>query len=351
MEKINVLLLGVGGNVTQGILAVLNIEREKYNIIGACISEESLGLYMCDEAYISPYANDEKFVEWVIKISKERNIDIIFSGVEEVIYELCKNEEKLKKETNAIFISSTLEQLEIGKDKLKTCIWLKENNLNYPKYADGEKKQEIESLIKEVGFPIIAKPKVGKGSIGIYIINTGEELEKILNKEEYIFQEYLGSENEEYTVACYMDRKKTLQDFIVMKRKLKYGTTFMAEIVNDEEIKNEVERICKKFQPVGPLNIQLRKHKGKVVCFELNVRFSGTTPLRARWGYNDVKAMIKEYIFNEDIGKYLQPLSQGKAYRYFNELFIDLSLQKDLEKYGKSLEGKKYNSLEERRMK
>ena len=38
MKKINILLLGVGGNVTQGILAVLNKKREQYNIIGACIS-------------------------------------------------------------------------------------------------------------------------------------------------------------------------------------------------------------------------------------------------------------------------------------------------------------------------
>lgn len=348
-KKINILLLGVGGNVTQGILAVLNQKRQDYNIIGACISEESLGLYMCDEAYISPYANDKNFLNWVIDLCNDKNIDIIFSGVEEVIYELCKNLEKIKEKTNSIFICSSLEKLNIGNDKLKTCMWLEKNGLNYPKYADGSLNEDIYKLIEEVGYPIIAKPKKGKGSQGIFILNNEDDLKNIKEKEEYVFQELLGTPNDEYTVACYMSKEEKVQDIIIMKRKLKYGTTFAAEIIKNPLIYNEAKKICELFRPKGPLNIQMRMHKGKAICFELNVRFSGTTPLRARWGYNDVEAILKEYIYNESIENFLKPYEEGKVYRYFNELFIDLNLEKDLKKYGHSIENKQYLSFEERR--
>lgn len=349
MGKINILLLGVGGNVTQGILAVLNKKREQYNIIGACISEESIGLYMCDKSYISPLASDATFIKWLIDICNKEKIDIIFTGVEEVIFKIVENEKIIKKSTKAIFIASSLEKLKIGNDKLKTCEWLKENNLNYPYFSDGNKKNEIQELIKRVGFPLIAKPKNGKGSQGIYILNSYDELSNIEELDNYVIQEYLGNANEEYTVGCYSNKEGKTQDIIIMKRKLKYGTTFMAEIVQNELVYKEAKKICDLFQPKGPLNIQMRVHNNKAVCFELNVRFSGTTPFRGEWGYNDVEAMIKEYILNESIEGFLNPLKSAKGYRYFNEIYIDLEMERNLKENKYSLNTSK--NKEERRIK
>lgn len=349
MKKINILLLGVGGNVTQGILAVLNKKREQYNVIGACISEESIGLYMCDKSYISPLASEATFIKWLIDICNKEKIDIIFTGVEEIIFKIIENEEFIKNSTKAIFIGSSLEKLKIGNDKLKTCEWLKENNLNYPYFADGNKNSEIQELIKKVGFPLIAKPKNGKGSQGINILNSYDQLTNIEELDKYVIQEYLGSDNEEYTVGCYSNKEGKTQDIIIMKRKLKYGTTFMAEIVQNELVYQEARKICDLFQPKGPLNIQMRVHNNKAICFELNVRFSGTTPFRAEWGYNDVEAIIQEYIFNENIEGFLNPLKSAKGYRYFNEIYIDLEMERNLKKNNYSLNTGK--NKEEKRIK
>jgi len=100
----------------------------------------------------------------------------------------------------------------------------------------------------------------------------------------------------------------------------------LAEIIDNITIREECMKICTAFKPNGPLNIQLRMHNGIPVCFELNVRFSGTVPIRARFGYNDVEAMIREYLFNEEINTLLKPLSKGRAYRYFNEFYMDTDM-------------------------
>lgn len=305
---------------------------------------------MCDEAYISPYINEEYFMDWLIDICNEKKIDIIMTGVEEIIYRLSEEIEKINKRTKALFIASSLEKLKIGQDKLKTVEWLKENNLNYPKFADGNNQKEIEKLIEEVGFPLIAKPKIGKGSQGIFLLNTRDELNRnILNREEYVFQEYLGDEESEYTVGCYSDKSGKCQEIIVMKRALKYGTTFKAEIVSNEAVYEEAKKICELFKPIGPLNIQMRVHNKKAICFELNVRFSGTTPFRAEWGYNDVLALIKEYIFGESIEYYLKPLKKAKGYRYFNEIYVDLDMEKQLEINKKAITTS-FNNKEEKRI-
>lgn len=331
MKQINVLVLGVGGNVSQGIVTAIKSSNLNCRIVGACISEESLGLYYCDTAYISPYANDPSFIDWVADICCKENIDIIFSGVEENVMALETNRHALESKTQATFITCTKEQLEIGLSKYKTARWLQENGCNYPKSADINNNAELDELIQKVGFPLIAKPNSGKGSQGIFIAHSSNDLVQIEGKD-YCVQELLGDDESEYTIACYVDKKGNSQPTLIMHRHLKHGTTFMAEIVQHDSIRKECERICERFKPQGPLNIQLRMHQGKPVCFELNVRFSGTTPIRAKWGYNDVEAMIREYVLDEPV--FLTPQKEGKVYRYYNEAFIDLKMQNELRECG-----------------
>jgi hypothetical protein len=51
LETLGVLVLGVGGNVSQGILKALALCTLPVRVIGACISPLSLGLYTADRAY------------------------------------------------------------------------------------------------------------------------------------------------------------------------------------------------------------------------------------------------------------------------------------------------------------
>lgn len=331
MKKINVLLLGVGGNVSMGILTALRQSSIPCKIVGACISSESLGLYYCDSAYVSPFAVDKNFPQWVVDICNKENIDIIFTGVEENVLALEANRSFIESQTKALFIASDLEHLKIGFNKYETAKWLKENGCNYPLSADMRNEQEVKSLIAEVGFPLIAKPNSGKGAVGLFVAKSEADLEEIKGKD-YCLQQLLGNENEEYTIACYMDKKGVQQEMLIMHRRLKHGTTFMAEICHNEAIHEECHKICEAFKPKGPFNIQLRMNNGVPVCFELNVRFSGTTPIRAQWGYNDVETLIREYLFDEPVR--LVPRKKGKVYRYYNEAFVDLEMQRKLRENG-----------------
>lgn len=333
MRKLTILLLGVGGNVSQGILKAIHAydftkENVKVQIIGACVSPESVGLYMCDRACISPYANDPRFLDWVITLCNEQNVDLILTGVEENIIALQRGAEELRKRTKAVFVASPLEMLEIGQNKYLTCEWLRENDCHYPRYCRLDDGDAVKELVQSVGFPLIAKPCHGKGSGGVRFLNDKDALQAMGTPADYVLEECVGTAADEYTVGCYCDKKGQLVDRIILHRRLGHGSTMAAEVVEDEAIRKEAEKICKAFQPGGPLNIQMRKDKnGRAVCFELNVRFSGTTPMRAHFGFQDVVAMIKEYCLDEDIKEcfYVQP---GVAYRYTNEFYMKKNPEK-----------------------
>lgn len=322
MKEINILILGIGGNVSQGILTAVRLSGIPCRIVGACISPNSTGLNLCDAAHVSPYAHEPNFIGWVVDICNQEKIDIILTGVEEIILALETSRTKWEKETDTIFISSDLKILKIGGDKLLTAQWLKDNGLNYPLSADNENSASIETLINQCGFPLFAKPKNGKGSRGIFKIKSRGDFDLVPAKD-YCIQAYLGDDTREYTVGCYVDRTGIIQDLIVMRRKLENGTTVRAEIVQEELIRAECIRICAALKPKGPLNIQLRMHSGVPVCFELNVRFSGTAPMRAKLGYKDVEALIREYVYNDEIYTLLKPAKKGIAYRVGSEIVIN----------------------------
>ncbi len=325
MKTMNVLVLGVGGNVSQGIIKALknsDFGETKLHIIGACISPDSLGLYMCDKGMISPYANEERFLPWLIDVCNREKVDVVLTGVEENIMAISKQYARFCAETKAVFVASDLDKLEIGLDKYLTCEWLREKGLHFPKYCLLEDKDAVQALVEECGYPLIAKPRVGKGSSGVRKITCCEELDAIGTLQDYVLQECVGDETKEYTVGCYVDKQGINRETIVMHRRLEHGSTAIASVVQDEAVKAEANRICAAFAPKGPLNIQMRKNDaGEAVCFELNVRFSGTTPMRTQFGFKDVEALIKEYIFKQDIDDCFQ-VREGTACRYTNEFYV-----------------------------
>lgn len=333
MRKLTILLLGVGGNVSQGILKAIRgydfaKENVEIHVIGACISPESVGLYMCDQACISPYANDSGFLDWVITLCNKQKVDLILTGVEENIIALQRGIRELKTRTKAIFVASPLEMLEIGQNKYLTCEWLKDNGCRYPQFCRLDDWDAVKELVQRVGFPLVAKPCHGKGSGGVHFLTDMDALKALGTSEDYVLQECVGTAADEYTVGCYCDKNGQLVESIVMHRRLGHGSTMAAEVVEDAEIRKEAEKICKAFHPGGPLNIQMRKDKdGRAVCFELNVRFSGTTPIRAHFGYQDVAALIKEYCLDEDIKECFR-VQKGVVYRYTNEFYMQKNPEK-----------------------
>lgn len=317
----NILVLGISGNVSQGILKAIKQSNIDCRIIGACVNLDTVGKLWCDLVYESPYANSAMFIPWLIDICNKEDINILLTGVEENLLEISKNIDVLKQETKTVFVVSEYEKLLIAQDKFLTCEWLKENNFNYPQYIDAADKKGIIKLGNIVGYPLIAKPKNGKGSRGVFLIHSEEEVKNINFGENYIIQQCVGNVDNEYTVGCYMDKKGKAVIPIVMRRWLSNGATWKAEVVHNQEIEEKCLRICEVYKPMGPMNIQLRIDKnGRAIPFELNVRFSGTTPMRNKFGFCDVVASIKEYLLDEKIEDCFC-IRQGMVYRYINEVY------------------------------
>jgi carbamoyl-phosphate synthase large subunit len=344
MSKLNVLVLGVGGNVSQGILKALALGKLSCRVIGACVNSLSFGLYTVDKAYISPPARDPAFTDWLIRVCRAEQVHAILSGVEPVLTVLADQAAKIHAETGALSIVSTAKCLAIGNDKLLTSQWLKDNAFPYPETADSADSERVEELVRTCGYPLIAKPRWGKGAHGVFQLVSDEELQSARRRQGYVIQEYLGDPHQEYTVGCFSDRESKVRGAMVMRRDLLEGTTYRAEAGHFPEVSEQATRIAEALKPMGPCNIQMRLHQGRAVCFEINVRFSGTAPIRARLGFNDVEATLRHYALGEPAAD-LPVITKGTALRYWNEMYISEEARTRLDERGELDQPKTYEPV------
>jgi carbamoyl-phosphate synthase large subunit len=329
-RRLNVLVLGVGGNVSQSIQKALRLSSVPTRVVAACITPEAPGLYLADRAYISPLAAAPEFIPWLVDVCEREQIDTVMSGGEVVLEALAPAAEMIREQTGAVSIVSPPEVLNKGRDKLVTCRWLQESGLPTPRFADLSDAPAVRALVDEAGFPLIAKPRYGKGSDAILLIRDEQHLAEVVGATEMLLpyrvtdmllQEYLGDEQEEYTAGCFCDIDGRLCGTIVMRRRLNTGTTTSAELGTFPDVRDVAGEIAAALRPYGPCNVQLRVHQGRPVPFEINPRYSGTTALRARMGFNDVDAALRHFVLGEPVPP-LEAATGGVALRYWNEVYV-----------------------------
>jgi carbamoyl-phosphate synthase large subunit len=328
-----VLVLAVGGNVGQGILKALALSSLPCRVVGADVNPMKLGLYTADHSLISPWAEDERFVPWLVETCRKANIHAVLSGAEAILPILARERRTIFDETGAIVVVSPAETLLTCDDKLLTCAWLERNGFACPAYAASEQHDKLHELVRIHSYPLVAKPRLGGGCRGLVMVHDGDDLEYVMRKKGYIVQQHIGDDEHEYTAGCFSDRDGRVRGAMVMRRELHEGTTVLVEAGDYPEVREAAARIAGALRPMGPSNIQMRLLNGRPACFEINPRFSGTTPVRARMGFNDVEATLRHFVLGEPAMD-LPGISEGIMLRYWNEMYVSPEARRLLEHGG-----------------
>lgn len=333
-SKLTVLVLGVGNDVSQGILKALALSKLPCRVLGACISPLAAGLYTVDRAFIAPRAESDEFIPWLSRLSREEHVQAILSGVEPILDRLSSERDRIEIESGALCMVSDRNAWRIGNDKLLTCQWLQERGFHVAQFAAAGDEKAVRSLVRSCGFPLVAKPRKGGGARGLKQISGESDLEAVRGRSDYLVQEHLGSTDEEYTAGCFVDDRGDVRGTIVLRRELSEGTTHRAVAGLFPDVRDEAQRIAQALKPRGPCNLQLRRSKGRAVCFEINVRFSGTTGVRALLGFNEVDAALRNYVLKEPATD-MPRVAEGIVLRYWNEMVVSQEAHQALERDGR----------------
>jgi carbamoyl-phosphate synthase large subunit len=301
-KLVRVAVTGAGALLGQGIIRSLKSSGIATYTIAVDVNHLSAGLYWTDEAFLIPFAKSDNYLDSIRNLLSKTSPDILLIGTDVELAVLSAAKSAFEREFGTQILVSSPDVIAIADDKYKTNKFFAANNFAAPTSALIEDKAGIENLITQIGFPLIVKPRVGARSYGVSVTHNQKELEfAMAHIQNGLVQECVGHDGQEYTASgLHFDGK--CDAVIVMRRDLRDGNTYRAYTVNDSELNNQVKNWTEALKPLGPANFQFRIDKNGVCkAFEINSRFSGTTPLRAHAGFNEVAMCIRKILWDEPI--------------------------------------------------
>lgn len=333
-SEINILITGGGSVMGQSIYKALNCSKYAEDIrlfyansepVCAAFYFNSTGFYKIPvlKNFIVPIAKDEAYLRTIKKICREEKIDLIFGGTEHEIYALAHLKEK--KGYSDKVMGLPLKFVDITTDKYKLGLFFEKYGIAAPQ---TDLYSNVGAFVSKHGFPIIVKPRSSSASRHIQVVHCEEECPRVLfdAADKVLIQEYIGCQEDEFTVGCYLDAVSGKDSYIVMKRTLTVdGASGMGEVIADDKITGYCRKIMEAFKKDGfkggAFNVQLRLRNGiSPEAFEINGRFSSTEAPRAHVGFNALEAVLENFFFKRRYNE-LKPKIGCHFLRYYEEVY------------------------------
>jgi carbamoyl-phosphate synthase large subunit len=310
-----ILVTGVCGDVGYSIVRALSAEN--YEIVGVDVKPYCPVLQYIRAFYqISPAGNPEKYLHDILKAAEKHDISIIMPSSEAEIKALDKCREIFAANRVMLAINSP-EILATFFNKKTTADYFTELGFRVPQtWAAG-------AYDGSLGFPVLIKAKYGCGSKSVRVVNNIAELEDSAPApiDDYIVQQIVGTEDQEYTTTVFSDCRRT--EVISFRRYLGFGGASI-EVHPAEEPAAEkmARRLAEEIGLFGSLNIQTRKVGAEHLPFEINPRISSTVMFRSLLGFQDAHWWIQSLLgrpFN------YKPVKKTGlvGLKYIAEIFID----------------------------
>lgn len=279
-----VLITGIGGDISQGVATILRENRPDLRLIGVDVHAQHAGHLFVDHFQLVPKANDPGYLDAIKEVVSKHSIGIVIPMSEP---ELAATLPFPELAPGIKWITAGERVVKAGLDKLETMNALKGLGIPVPwtrPVRDG----------RPAAYPCILKNRTGSGSRAVFTVADNEEADYLASRHSNaIFQELLGTIEQEVTCAVYR-RQDGKVSSLLMLRRLTGGFTGWAKIIKDEETARMCEAIANGLDLRGSMNVQLRLTDKGPRVFEINPRFSSTVLMRHRLGYTDVLWAIEE---------------------------------------------------------
>lgn len=302
-----------GAAAPAGINTIKSLKMSNFagKIVATDSTSLSAGFFMADVNEILPEADAQYYVKRLFEIVEKHHVQVLMPSSGYDIYPYSDNREALAR-IGATAVVSDRDTLEICRDKLLTYKKMS-GKYNLPfTTADPDK-------IKS--FPVIAKPRFGKGSRNVIKVNNEADLRYIAsNFGNTIFQEFLPGV--EYTIDVLSDmNKKPIISVPRIRLQTKAGISTKGRIIRDADLETTCMNMAREIGIRGPSCIQMKESsEEQLKLIEINSRLGGGTIFSTLAGAN-IPSMILEMLS----GTYIDPprVSEITVVRYYEEIVIE----------------------------
>jgi carbamoyl-phosphate synthase large subunit len=325
-KRCRVLVTGAGSGVGQGIIKALRLSKLPLTIIGADIAPMNAALYRTDEAVIVPRVELPGSLAEIVKILLLNRVDVVMVGSEFDLVFFSENRAEIEGQAATLVIASPPNTVHVADDKWLTAEFLRENDLPYAEAALPTGLDDAARIAGEWGYPVVLKTRRGTSSRHVHIVKDRRMMADCYPSTPLPMLQRLlaipGPElHREYTCSVFKTPDGQIFGPFTARRTIRGGTSWHVEVARFPELHELLLGIGRAMDFMGSLNVQLMLTENGPVPFELNARFSGTTAVRAHFGFNEPEMVLRAYFYKEAIPAPV--IRSGIAMRYHEEVFID----------------------------
>lgn len=360
-KKIKLLLLSGGSLVGRNILDSLNQRRSFFELVAMNSVAREPSLFEFDKVFLSPslVEKPEEFLELFSQVVLQEKPDLVIPCRDEDVAFLSKIAlDQLF--PFCLFLCGPSSIAHAFLDKWASWKFSKELDLPFaPTLCMDASDESLHDFLGLAGFPLIAKPKKGFGSLGVFLITEKSQLKHLRNRGDYIIQKYLGNPQsvtnylaglEDRGVPLFHTFEETklsiqgsigpngeIGGLIITEHTMKQGISARVDFCKDELLyqlaRNWVEKIALAGW-VGPINIQCQRDPdGQIMIYEFNGRFTGATSARFFLGFDELGLILLLWL-----GVNLQNIQgetpQNSVLRIPSSKPINLSFANELAEFG-----------------
>lgn len=308
------LLTGAGSLIGLGIHEALTDRKGQLEIIGANLEPDDPIALMCDRVYpLPPDSEPGALAQSLRDLTAHVAPDLVLPCRDPHIAVLAELQDRGQLTGHVPLGPASLTPIMV--DKWEAYLWCEEGGLPFtPTVLSGGPQtwQEVDRLIVDFGFPLIAKPRAGSGSLGVRVVTTTEQARRVCELPDTAIQPFLDPPapadleldstrgaplfwevpvRRQYTGQFLIGPDGTLGPGIQMYASLRLGRNEYVQPWHDEGLQELLERTVAVLAEAGwrgPLNVQARPHAGRWYIMEFGGRFTGGTSQRTLLGFDEV---------------------------------------------------------------
>jgi len=316
------LLLVAGASlVGQNVLAALAGRRARLRVATTGSVADDPFLFDGDAAYLTPPTADVgAFERRLAEILAAEDPDLVIPCRDDDVVLLAALRER-RPELASRLLCGTLAAARIMMDKWASSVFASEHALPYAPSIIAGGDRPLADFAREHGFPLVAKPRSGFGSQGVFLVCDERQLLRAAAADGYLFQQYLGDAGEVTRFRhgiedagvplfhSFEGRKLSIQALIApdgsivgpfcTRHTMRQGRSDRVETEAAAELLELGERCARAFAAAhwrGPLNVQCqRAPDGRVFIHEFNGRFTGATAARHLLGFDEVGLALARF--------------------------------------------------------
>lgn len=312
-REFHILFTGVGRRVEliQAFRQAALKSGISLKIFGADMNGTAPALTYCDFTRKVCGMREPEYISRLVQICIEDVIDLVIPTIDTDLLILSQDIQAFEQVGTKVLISKP-DKITICRDKNHTADFFESCGLKAPKTYNDYRKYDGE-------YPCFIKPKDGSSSINAFKVNDAEELAVYAEMvEDYIIQPFI--EGKEYTIDIFCDFNGE-PIYITPRERMavRSGEVLKTQVCMDKKMLQESRQIIQRFQPCGPMAVQLIRQKGtgEDYFIEINPRFGGGAPLSMRAGARSAEAVL-DLLCGRKL-KYQEIQCDGAIYSRFDQ--------------------------------